>query len=496
MNDKISLAIFGNQNSNSGFQPLYWINDPPQQLENIVPPGMDENPYFFTLQVLSTHIQYTLIHNRVSSYMSVRPGVLKMAIAIPKGYIISGDISPLEVLLVVRQAFINTCMTLRDAHTEAYNFKEKLADPDVFTSIIDSYELEADTRPYHPMSGTEDALLLLDDVAITQLFAAPQHSEFIPFKRIIIANKGNAAVYKTVLNGITAATSTKLSEVPAQQLDSPTKPDLPKGKPSLNKKHIIALLGALLIIVGAVFLLQPSSEKKTSKTALSEEFESEEEDEPEEKRISDAEIQLKKEIKEKQHQLEDSMLTFDDIKLLVKWADEPVDTDDVGPATMAKYNNIRQQIAAYDTLRVMYSKHEYNGQWKYAKEQKALLNTTLDSLYATGYLNDIHYHYLQAAYMVAKPCHNEPGCLNDIEWSEDNRDKLEVFQDFLINRDRRGLYDSFKKVYDVALGHNSALVVETPAVSTPSVSTPTHIESNLKPDAKDKTGEPSADDDR
>ena len=41
---KITLAIFGNQNSNSGFQPLFWINNPPQQLENMVPPAMEENP--------------------------------------------------------------------------------------------------------------------------------------------------------------------------------------------------------------------------------------------------------------------------------------------------------------------------------------------------------------------------------------------------------------------------------------------------------------------
>lgn len=512
-NNKISLAIFGNQNSNSGFQPLYWINDPPQQLENIVPPGMDENPYFFTLQVLPTHTQYTLIHNRVSSYMSVRPGVLKMAIAIPKGYIISDGISPLEVLLAVRQAFIDTCMTLRDTHAEAYNFKEKLADPGVFTSIVDAYELVTDTQAYQPMRGTEDALMLLDDVAIAHLFAAPQHSEFTPFKRIIIANKGNASVYKTQLNGIAASTANEMSDVPTQQLDSPkeqsktpqnnldsekkdlvfqnNKTDFAKNKPALNKKHIIALLCCLFIIGGAVFLILPSSEKKTEKTALNEEYESEEEEEPEEEEISETEILLKKAIKEKQRQLEDSMLTFDDINILTEWANMPVDTEVIGTVTMAKYNDIKQQILVYDTLRIMCSKHEYNGLWKYTKEQKELFNTALDSLYATGYLNEIHYHYLQAAYMVAIPCHDEPGCYNNIKWTDDNRDKLEVFQNFLINRDRRGLYDSFKKVYDVALGHNS-----TPVVENPSVTTPTHIESNPKPDAKDKTGELSADDDR
>lgn len=271
-NIKISLAIFGNQNSNSGFQPLYWINNPPQQLENIVPPGMDENPYFFTLQVLPAHTQYTLIHNRVSSYMSVRPGVLKMAIAIPKGYTIRDGVSPLEVLLDVRQQFIETCMTLRDAQTDAYNYKEKLADPDIFVKIVDSYQLVPDRRPHFPMKGTEDAVMLLDDMAISELFVAPQHPEFQQFKSIVIANKGNASVYKTQFNGIMASAMPAKAETPTEKTISSrestvpsTKPSVSKDKSAQQKKFLIILLGILLIIGGVVFLLRPKSDKKAKK---------------------------------------------------------------------------------------------------------------------------------------------------------------------------------------------------------------------------------------
>ena len=191
----ISLAIFGNQNSNSGFQPLYWINDPPQPLENIVPPGMDANPYFFTLQLLSAHTQYTLVQNHVSSYMSARPGVLKIAIAIPCGYQLIDGVSPLDVLMVVREKFIETCMTAQEASTKVYHFNEKLVPPEVFVEVLDSYQLEESRLPHLPMNGTQDAVLLLNDEEIAQLFVNPQCPEFSDFKRIVIGNSGNTEVY-------------------------------------------------------------------------------------------------------------------------------------------------------------------------------------------------------------------------------------------------------------------------------------------------------------
>lgn len=286
-NIKISLAIFGNQNSNSGFQPLYWINDPPQQLENIVPPGMDENPYFFTLQVLPAHTQYTLIHNRVSSYMSVRPGVLKMAITIPKGYCISDGISPMQVLLDIRQEFIDTCMTLRDTQTKAYNFKEKLVSPDAFINIINAYELVPDSQPHLPMTGTEDAVMLLDDIAISQFFIAPQRPEFQKFRRIIIANKGKTDVYKTPFDDI--VTTTVSSEKKDAYTDNPTVSSKSENttnsstnKPAQQKKFLLILLCLLVIIGGAIILLRPTSDQKKVKNETEDMFMSDQDDDMEE----------------------------------------------------------------------------------------------------------------------------------------------------------------------------------------------------------------------
>ena len=199
---KITLAIFGNQNSNSGFQPLYWINSPAQQLENLVPPGMEENPYFFVIETGPLFTQFTLIQNHVSSYMSSRPGVLKMAIGIPKGYRLANGVSPMDVLLGVRKIFIDTCMTQKSALTESYNFNDKLVEPDQLISYIDSFELQPAISQHREMTGTEDALMLLDKDTTASLFKDVQYQEFTNYRRIIVAEKGNASTYKTQLTGL------------------------------------------------------------------------------------------------------------------------------------------------------------------------------------------------------------------------------------------------------------------------------------------------------
>ena len=202
-NQKITLAIFGNQNSNSGFQPLYWINNPPRQLENLVPPGMEGNGCFFVLETTSSFTQYTLIQNHVSSFMAVRAGVLKIAITIPAGYKIAGGVSPMDVLLRIRDTFLSECMTLKSQLSETYNFKETLAGEQVFSQIVNEYTLAPAPYPrQRVMQGTDDAVLLLPADQIAMLFKCPQYAEFESCAKVIVAEKGNTNVYQKVLGGL------------------------------------------------------------------------------------------------------------------------------------------------------------------------------------------------------------------------------------------------------------------------------------------------------
>lgn len=201
-NPRITLAIFGNQNSNSGFQPLYWINNPVQQLENLIPPGMEENSYFFVLETGEKFTQYTLVQNHVSSYMSVRPGALKMAIGIPNGYRLANDESPLTVLMAVQDTFLKECMTQKSSLSETRNFKQVLPDEQLFKSIVDGYSLIPSYDRVYPMQGADDAVLLLPPAQMADFFRNVHYPELQGYKKVVIGEKGNTTVYPAVVSDL------------------------------------------------------------------------------------------------------------------------------------------------------------------------------------------------------------------------------------------------------------------------------------------------------
>ena len=160
---RITLAIFGNQLSNSGFQPIYWINDPPRKLENALPAGVDDRPYIVALQQLEDYTQLTLVTSRVSSYQSSRPGALKIAVSMPRGWRIAGCKSLQEVLMRVYETFLQQCMTPRDEQAATYNFKEKMPPASLFADIVDGYTLEEAPDQPLPLSTMGSGLLVFDD---------------------------------------------------------------------------------------------------------------------------------------------------------------------------------------------------------------------------------------------------------------------------------------------------------------------------------------------
>lgn len=201
-NPRISLAIFGNQNSNSGFQPLYWINSPAQQLVNLVPPGMEDNAYFFVVQAKEIFTQYTLIQNHVSSAGASRTGVLKMAVSIPAGYQLDNDMSPMMLLLDIREAFLRECMTQKSSLSQVYNFNDDMADEQIFIDIINRYPLVHTGLIQHPMQGTTDAVMLIDAEKTALFMKDPQYEELKDCGQLIVSESGNTSTYDCVITGL------------------------------------------------------------------------------------------------------------------------------------------------------------------------------------------------------------------------------------------------------------------------------------------------------
>ena len=200
---KITLAVYGNQHSNSGFQPLYWINNPERQLENLLPPGMGQNPYYFVVETGTKYTQFTLIENNVSSYDGFRAGVLKMAIGIPNDYRLTNNESPMNVLLDIRKTFIEQCMTKKSSLSLTRNFKDELPDEQMFKDILNKYSLMRTYDQVYPMQGTEDAVILLSSEQTTAFFSNVHYPELAGYKRLVVGEKGNTENYAKVITGLT-----------------------------------------------------------------------------------------------------------------------------------------------------------------------------------------------------------------------------------------------------------------------------------------------------
>ena len=201
-NPRITLAIYGNQYSNSGFQPLYWINNPIRQLENLLPPGMGKNPYYFVVETGLQHTQFTLIENNVSSCDGFRAGVLKMAIGIPNNYRLANDESPMNVLLEVRKTFIEQCMTKKSSLSLIRKFNSELPDEQVFKNILNSYGLVRSYEKVYPMQGTGDAVMLLSSAQTEAFFRNVHYPEFAGLKKLVVGEAGNTENYAKAITGL------------------------------------------------------------------------------------------------------------------------------------------------------------------------------------------------------------------------------------------------------------------------------------------------------
>lgn len=200
---QISLAIYGNRLSSAGWEPLFWLNLPPfPELPNLGYPGVADVPYYFVVRNADRYTQFTLVHNKVKSYMASRPGMLKISIAIPYGYALAGGASPYDVLLRIRETFVTQCMTPIAGMVEAYEFRERMVGDAVFQSILAQFPLVPRRTALKPMRGKDVALLLADAENMRLFMIDTHYPELASFAEVVVATSGNDSLYASCIRGL------------------------------------------------------------------------------------------------------------------------------------------------------------------------------------------------------------------------------------------------------------------------------------------------------
>ncbi len=188
-NKYISLLVCGRPESNGGFSPIAMFNSPTFKIEDRVYGGLGGNSYFFLIHIDRNQVVYQLIKNNVKSHGAVRLGNLIIAIAVPKGFRISGGRSPYEALIKLMHKFMSTWMTCKDTVSQTYEFnvgvqKER---SDILDDLAREYDLEAFVGPYHPMTpGRSIGFIQAPEEQFSAFMADVQYSAFENYSEVVI----------------------------------------------------------------------------------------------------------------------------------------------------------------------------------------------------------------------------------------------------------------------------------------------------------------------
>lgn len=195
----ISLKICGNPESNGGFQPILLFNNPMIEILDKFDSGFEANSYYFSLKTEPTQVIYKLIKNNVRSYGSIRAGSLVIAISIPKGYRIDGGQTPFDALTTIKDAFLQRCMTCRDAVKETYEFNPGRIESTILDDVAQRFVLVPAVTPWHQMTdGAPVGCIIRPETDILQLFRDVQYPEFERFSELLVAEQTSSTNYVPV----------------------------------------------------------------------------------------------------------------------------------------------------------------------------------------------------------------------------------------------------------------------------------------------------------
>ena len=192
---KISLWMSGNQVRSKGFEDLVLIKPQFPKLTYMGVPGVEACPYAFVVKIGTNYIQYTLVLNRITTSDGNPGAILKIAIGIPAKHRIAGGISPYQVLMEIRQHFVDHYMRPTLGVEGGFTYKAGVVDSSEFSDLLDRYVLESCAMPHRVMQGSEPGLLVLPETEIAELFKDVQYKEFSRFNEVVVATSANEGSY-------------------------------------------------------------------------------------------------------------------------------------------------------------------------------------------------------------------------------------------------------------------------------------------------------------
>lgn len=184
MPSSLSLYIYGNKHSDSGFAPILVIGTPLALADSFYP-GFESCPEFYVLHTTETQTLYTVVRNGVSSIGAARTGSFKMALGVPRGMKLAGGVSPYDVLTEAYRYYVAHYLSIGIAGAQ---FLDRDEQADEFRAILSRHSLEPAHRPHRLTAGTGFAVVTADEATTRAIFADPAYREFQAYGEVVFAS--------------------------------------------------------------------------------------------------------------------------------------------------------------------------------------------------------------------------------------------------------------------------------------------------------------------
>ncbi len=197
----IPVIVHGNPNSSSGVSTIAFHNAPSFKIKDVTYAGFSNCSYFFTIRSDQHEVVYSLVKNHVSSYGATRGGTLVIAFSIERGYCLDGGLSPYDVLIALKNAFLEANMICKNPQHEEFSYNQSV-DEKALENVVRQYSLIPCSKPYMIMSENgPKAYIECSEDNIKKLLFDINYPEFEEFSEIIIATSAKNSPY-TPLNNI------------------------------------------------------------------------------------------------------------------------------------------------------------------------------------------------------------------------------------------------------------------------------------------------------